>query len=63
MESLIAAKPSLQVLMVGRHVSSLPRETLAMSPALEAVAIREYEYTVRDWLECRWPGVAEDSDR
>jgi anaerobic magnesium-protoporphyrin IX monomethyl ester cyclase len=50
MESLIAAKPSLQVLMVGRHVSSLPRETLAMSPALEAVAIREYEYTVRDWL-------------
>ena len=52
-ESLVAAKPSLQVLMVGRHVSALPQETLAMSPALEAVAIREYEYTVRDWLEAK----------
>jgi radical SAM superfamily enzyme YgiQ (UPF0313 family) len=57
MESLIAAKPSLQVLMVGRHVSSLPRETLAMSPALEAVAIREYEYTVRDWLAAKACGA------
>src|SRR5438309_7134821 len=27
-ESLIAANPALQVLMVGRHVSALPRETL-----------------------------------
>jgi anaerobic magnesium-protoporphyrin IX monomethyl ester cyclase len=52
-ESLVAAKPSLHVLMVGRHVSSLPRETLALSSALGAVAIREYEYTVRDWLEAK----------
>ena len=52
-ESLVAARPSLHVLMVGRHVSSLPRETLALSSALEAVAIREYEYTVRDWLEAK----------
>src|SRR5579863_3205109 len=52
-ESLVAAKPSLHVLMVGRHVSSLPRETLGMSASLEAVAIREYEYTVRDWLEAK----------
>jgi anaerobic magnesium-protoporphyrin IX monomethyl ester cyclase len=50
-ESLVAAKPSLHVLLVGRHVSSLPRETLAMSASLQAVAVREYEYTVRDWLE------------
>jgi len=49
-ESLVAAKPSLHVLMVGRHVSALPRETLNSSPALQAVAVREYEYTVRDWL-------------
>src|ERR1700759_2346926 len=48
LESLIPAKSSLHVLMVARHVSSLPKETLAMSDALEAVAIREYEYTVRD---------------
>jgi anaerobic magnesium-protoporphyrin IX monomethyl ester cyclase len=52
-ESLVAAKPSLHVLLVGRHVSSLPKETLAMSSSLEAVAVREYEYTVRDWLEAK----------
>ncbi len=56
-QSLIAAEPRLHVLMVGRHVSSLPRETLASSPVLEAVAIREYEYTVRDWLEAKSCGA------
>jgi anaerobic magnesium-protoporphyrin IX monomethyl ester cyclase len=55
--SLVAAKPSLHVLMVGRHVSSLPKETLAMSASLQAVAIREYEYTVRDWLEAKAYGA------
>jgi anaerobic magnesium-protoporphyrin IX monomethyl ester cyclase len=49
-EALVAAKPSLHVLLVGRHVSALPRETILSSPALQAVAVREYEYTVRDWL-------------
>lgn len=56
-ETLTAAKPSLHVLLVGRHVSSLPRETLAMSASLEAVAIREYEYTVRDWLAAKACGA------
>jgi radical SAM superfamily enzyme YgiQ (UPF0313 family) len=56
-EALKAANPALHVLMVGRHVSSLPRETLAMSDALEAVAIREYEHTVRDWLAAKESGA------
>lgn len=56
-ESLKAANPGLHVLLVGRHVSALPKETLAMSPALEAVAIREYEYTVRDWLAAKSCGA------
>jgi radical SAM superfamily enzyme YgiQ (UPF0313 family) len=56
-ESLVAAKPSLHVLLVGRHVSSLPSETLAMSSALESVAVREYEYTVRDWLAAKACGA------
>jgi anaerobic magnesium-protoporphyrin IX monomethyl ester cyclase len=56
-EQLRAANPSLHILMVGRHVSSLPRETLQMSSALEAVAIREYEYTVRDWLAAKECGA------
>src|ERR1700729_4524319 len=34
-ESLVAARPSLHVLLVGRHVSALPRETLASSPSLQ----------------------------
>src|SRR3984885_1148002 len=56
-EAMVAANPSLHVLMVGRHVSSLPKETLAMSPSLEAVAMREYEYTVRDWLAAKACGA------
>src|SRR5581483_5782921 len=49
-EELRAANPKLKILMVGRHVSAMPVETFAMSPAVETVAVREYEYTVRDWL-------------
>jgi anaerobic magnesium-protoporphyrin IX monomethyl ester cyclase len=56
-ESLKTAHPKLHVLLVGRHVSSLPRETLAMSSKLEAVAMREYEYTVRDWLAAKQCGA------
>jgi radical SAM superfamily enzyme YgiQ (UPF0313 family) len=56
-EALLNAKPSLHLLLVGRHVSALPRETLAMSDSLEAVALREYEYTVRDWLAAKACGA------
>jgi anaerobic magnesium-protoporphyrin IX monomethyl ester cyclase len=56
-EALVAAKPALHVLLVGRHVSALPRETLLMSTFLESVAVREYEYTVRDWLEAKACGA------
>ena len=56
-ESLLSANSRLHVLLVGRHVSALPAETLAMSSSLEAVAIREYEYTARDWLEAKACGA------
>jgi len=56
-EALVSARPSLHVLLVGRHVSSLPRETLLSSSSLEAVAVREYEYTVRDWLAAKECGA------
>jgi anaerobic magnesium-protoporphyrin IX monomethyl ester cyclase len=52
-DCLVSANPSLHVLLVGRHVSALPEDTLAMSNSLEAVAVREYEYSVRDWLEAK----------
>ncbi|MGD0940371.1 MAG: radical SAM protein [Terracidiphilus sp.] len=50
-EALRAEHSRLRVLLVGRHVSALPAETLAISQSLESIAVREYEYTVRDWLE------------
>jgi radical SAM superfamily enzyme YgiQ (UPF0313 family) len=56
-QSLVAAKPSLHTLLVGRHVSALPRETLEITSVLEAVAVREYEYTVRDWLAAKSCGA------
>jgi radical SAM superfamily enzyme YgiQ (UPF0313 family) len=40
--------PGVIILLVGPHVSALPEESLKMSPAIDAVAINEYDYTVRD---------------
>lgn len=36
------------ITLVGTHVSALPQETLQRAPFVNAVAVREYEYTVRD---------------
>lgn len=35
-------------LLVGRHVSALPEETMSMSKDIDAIAIGEYDYIVRD---------------
>jgi len=35
-------------LLVGRHVSALPEETMAMSKDIDGIAIGEYDYIVRD---------------
>jgi len=40
--------PGLFVVLVGTHVSALPEETLRLNKKVGAVAIREYDYTVRD---------------
>ena len=58
LDALKVARPALHTLMVGRHVSSLPRETLDSCSSLEAVAVREYEYTVRDWLAAKDCGAS-----
>jgi radical SAM superfamily enzyme YgiQ (UPF0313 family) len=50
LDELHQARPSLHLLLVGRHVSAMPAETFAMSSSVQAIALREYEYTVRDWL-------------
>ncbi len=53
--------PNVQILMVGRHVSVLPEHTLSLSNSIDAIAIREYEYTVRDWLEAIECGASLES--
>lgn len=45
------ALPKVNIMMVGRHVSSKPEETLDLVTGADCIALREYEYTVRDWLE------------
>lgn len=47
-ESIKKALPNCFVVLVGTHPSALPEETLALSPLLDAIAIGEYDYTIRD---------------
>ena len=47
-EALKEAAPQAFIVLVGTHVSALAEETLGKSPAVDAVARREYEYTVRE---------------
>ena len=47
-ENLKKLLPQSFLVMVGTHVSALPQETLTRSQALDAVARREYEYTIRE---------------
>jgi anaerobic magnesium-protoporphyrin IX monomethyl ester cyclase len=61
LEALHVAHPGLHVMLVGRHVSATPQETFAMSPAVQSIAIREYEYTVRDWLSALSCGASLES--
>jgi radical SAM superfamily enzyme YgiQ (UPF0313 family) len=43
--------PKTIIVLVGTHVSALPEETLSASEAVDAVARREYEYTLRELAE------------
>jgi anaerobic magnesium-protoporphyrin IX monomethyl ester cyclase len=42
------ALPEVFLLLVGTHVSAFPRDILQAAPAVDAVARREYDHTVRD---------------
>ena len=39
------------VVLVGTHVSALPSESLKINPAIDAIARREYDYTLRELAE------------
>lgn len=47
-EQLKKILPRSFIVLVGTHVSALPKETLLNSESIDAVARREYEHTVRD---------------
>jgi len=47
-EAIKRSLPKSFVLLVGPHVSALPEASLQASPAVDGVARREYDYTVRD---------------
>ena len=47
-EQLKKILPKSFIVMVGTHVSALAEETLEKSDSIDAIARREYEYTIRD---------------
>jgi anaerobic magnesium-protoporphyrin IX monomethyl ester cyclase len=49
-DALKAKLPNIRICLVGRHVSALPEQTLGYSDKIDAITLREYDYTVRDWL-------------
>jgi len=49
-EKIQKENPDIYIILVGRHVSAMPQETFKMSESLKFIAVREYEYIVRDWL-------------
>ncbi len=47
-EAIKSRVPETFITLVGPHVSALPEASLQISPVIDAVARREYDYTVRD---------------
>ncbi len=52
-ELLKAAKPSLKIAFVGPHVSTLPEQSLRISPAIDFVTDKEFDFAVRDYAAGR----------
>jgi radical SAM superfamily enzyme YgiQ (UPF0313 family) len=47
-EAIKLCVPDTFILLVGPHVSALPEDSLQLSSAVDGVARKEYDYTVRD---------------
>jgi len=56
--ALAAHNPKLHILLVGRHASTMAEDTLAKCEGISGIAIKEYEYTVRDWLKAVESGAS-----
>ena len=44
--------PNVYAVLVGTHPSALPEETLDINSAVDAIARREYEYTLKEVAQC-----------
>ncbi len=51
-EQLREKFPASLVILVGTHPSALPEETLKLSERVDAIAVGEYDYTIRDLAIC-----------
>lgn len=51
-ERLKELLPNSYIVLVGTHPSAVPEETLKLSDKLDAVAKKEYDYTIRDLAYC-----------
>src|SRR4030042_2978949 len=53
-ERLKEVLPEVFIILVGTHVSALPEDSLRLSNSVDAVAVGEYDYTVKEIVEvCR----------
>lgn len=59
LQALRRKHPQVKFILVGRHVSAMPRETFALAEEIEYIALREYELIVRDWLNALAGGSME----
>jgi radical SAM superfamily enzyme YgiQ (UPF0313 family) len=50
-ERIKEAAPETFILLVGTHVSALPEDSLKLSSSIDAVAVGEYDYTVKEVAE------------
>ncbi len=50
--SLKEILPRSTVVLVGTHPTALPEETLSLAPGADAVALGEYDFTLRDLARC-----------
>lgn len=56
-ESIKKQIPGLFIILVGTHVSALPAESLALSRAVDAVAVGEYDLIVRETADALSAGA------
>jgi anaerobic magnesium-protoporphyrin IX monomethyl ester cyclase len=50
-QAMKQASPKVRICMVGPHVSVFAKSLMEENDCIDCIAVREYEYTVKEWLE------------